>query len=59
MAKLMVSSAAAKGISGTKIIEKMTNSAYHVTSKKADEKIEKNNRMYAATYKKAAQYSAR
>lgn len=46
-------------IEGRKKIDRLTDVSYDVTSKRADKRIEDNNREYAATYKRAALFSAK
>ena len=40
-------------------IERLTNASYDAAARKADERIEENNREYAAIYKRAALFSAK
>ena len=42
-----------------KRVDRLTNTSYDVAARKADERIEQNNREYAATYKRAALFSAK
>lgn len=46
-------------IEGRKKVERLTNMSYDVAAKRADKRIEENNREYAATYKRAALFSAK
>lgn len=46
-------------IKGAKRVNRITNAAYDVAARKADERIEENNREYAAAYKRAALFSAK
>ena len=46
-------------IKSAKRVERLTNASYDVVARKADERIEENNREYAATYKRAALFSAK
>ena len=42
-----------------KRVDRITNTSYDVAARKADKRIEENNREYAATYKRAALFSAK
>lgn len=46
-------------IKSAKRVDRLTNTSYDAAARKADERIEKNNREYAATYKRAALFSAK
>ena len=46
-------------IKSTKKVDRLTNTSYDVAARRADERIEKNNREYAATYKRATLFSAK
>lgn len=46
-------------IEGRKKVDRLTNASYDAAAKRADKRIEDNNREYAATYKKAALFSAK
>ncbi len=46
-------------IKGGKKVERLTNASYDDAARRANERIEKNNREYAATYKRAALFSAK
>lgn len=46
-------------IKGAKRVERLTNTSYDVVARKADERIEENNREYAATHKRAALFIAK
>lgn len=46
-------------IEGTKKVDRLTNVSYDAAAKRADKRIEENNREYAATYKRAALFSAK
>jgi predicted transcriptional regulator len=59
MAKLIIRESAKCGIEGATVIKKMTNKKYDQISKSADIRIEKNNRDYIDTYKKATLYTAK
>lgn len=57
--KLVFGSIAYATIEGKKQVKRLTNESYDVAAKKADKRIEENNREYAATYKRAALFSAK
>lgn len=57
--KLIFGNAAYATIEGRKKVDRLTNASYDVAAKKADKRIEENNREYAATYKRAALFSAK
>lgn len=57
--RLEFSEIAYKKINNKVKINRMTNEVYDTASKRADKRIEENNREYAATYKKAALFSAK
>lgn len=46
-------------IKSAKRVDRLTNTSYDAAARKADERIEKNNREYAVTYKRAALFSAK
>lgn len=57
--KLEFGDIAYKKINNKTKINQMTNKKYDTASKRADARIEENNREYAATYKRAALFSAK
>lgn len=57
--KLLFSKSAYATIKNRKKVDRLTNESYDAAARKADERIEKNNREYAATYKRAALFSAK
>ena len=57
--KLIFGNAAYATIEGRKKVDRLTNASYDVAAKKADKRIEENNREYVATYKRAALFSAK
>lgn len=57
--KMLFGKSAYATIEGRKKVERLTNISYDEASRRADERIEKNNREYAATYKRAALFSAK
>lgn len=57
--KLLFGKNAYAAIKGAKRVDRLTNASYDVVARKADERIEENNREYAATYKRAALFSAK
>ena len=57
--KMLFGKSAYATIKNAKRIERLTNTSYDVAARKADERIEENNREYAATYKRAALFSAK
>ena len=52
--KLLFDKIAYATIKNAKKVERLTNISYDAAAKKADERIEENNREYATTYKRAA-----
>lgn len=59
MAKLVLSDTAYSEIQGKKKVARLTHVSYDQAAEKADRLIEENNREYAATYKRAALFSAK
>ena len=57
--KLVFGDIAYASIAGRKKIDRITEASYDAVSKKADKRIEENNREYAAVYKRAALFSAK
>lgn len=57
--QLLFGESAYATIKSGKKVERLTNVSYDAAARKADERIEKNNREYAATYKRAALFSAK
>ena len=57
--KLLFGKNAYATIKSAKRVERLTNASYDAAARKADERIEENNREYAATYKRAALFSAK
>lgn len=57
--KLVFGNIAYTTIEGRKKVDRLTNASYDAAAKKADKRIEENNREYAATYKRAALFSAK
>ena len=57
--KLLLGKNAYATIKSAKRVDRLTNTSYDVVARKADERIEENNREYAATYKRAALFSAK
>lgn len=57
--KLVFGNVAYTTIEGRKKVERLTNVSYDAAAKRADKRIEENNREYAATYKRAALFSAK
>ena len=57
--KQVFGNAAYAVIDGKKRVERLTNVSYDAASNRADKRIEENNREYAATYKRAALFSAK
>lgn len=57
--KLLFGKSAYATINSAKRVERLTNTSYDAAARKADERIEKNNREYAAIYKRAALFSAK
>lgn len=57
--KLLFGKNAYATIKSAKRVERLTNASYDTAAQKADERIEENNREYAATYKRAALFSAK
>lgn len=57
--KLILGNIAYTEIEGRKKVERLTNVSYDAAARRADKRIEENNREYAATYKKAALFSAK
>lgn len=57
--KLLFGKSAYATIKSAKRVDRLTNTSYDVAARKADERIEENNREYAATYKRAALFSAK
>lgn len=57
--KLLFDKRAYATIESAKRVDRLTNASYDIAARKADERIEKNNREYAATYKRAALFSAK
>ena len=57
--KLLFGKNAYATIKSAKRVDRLTNTSYDVVARKADERIEENNREYAATYKRAALFSAK
>lgn len=57
--KLVFGNVAYARIEGRKKVDRLTNISYDTAAKKADKSIEGNDREYAATYKKAALFSAK
>ena len=57
--KLLFGKNAYATIKSAKRVERLTNASYDTAAQKADERREENNREYAATYKRAALFSAK
>ena len=57
--KLLFGNNAYATIKGGKKVDRLTNASYDAAARKADERIEKNNREYAETYKRAALFSVK
>ena len=57
--KLLSGKNAYATIKSAKRVDRITNTSYDVAARKADKRIEENNREYAATYKRAALFSAK
>lgn len=57
--KLIFSNVAYTTIEGRKKVERLTNASYDAAAERADKRIEENNHEYAATYKRAALFSAK
>lgn len=57
--KLLFGKNAYATIKSAKRVARLTNTSYDVVAQKADERIEENNREYAATYKRTALFSAK
>lgn len=57
--KLLFGKNAYATIKSSKRVERLTNASYDAAARKADERIEENNREYAAIYKRAALFSAK
>ena len=57
--KLLFGKNAYATITSAKRVARLTNTSYDVVAQKADERIEENNREYAAKYKRAALFSAK
>lgn len=57
--KLVFNNAAFAVIEGSKRVDRLTNLTYDAAAKRADKRIEENNLEYAATYKRAALFSAK
>ena len=57
--KLLFGKNAYATIKSAKRIERLTNVSYDAAVRKTDERIEENNREYAATYKRAALFSTK
>lgn len=57
--KLVFDNIAYASIDGRRKIDRLTDISYDAASKRADKRIEENNREYAATYKRAALFSAK
>lgn len=57
--KLVFGNIAYASIEGRRKIDRITDVSYDAASKRADKRIEENNREYAATYKRAALFSAK
>lgn len=57
--KMLFSKSAYVTIKSTKKVDRLTNTSYDVAARRADERIEKNNRKYAATYKRATLFPAK
>ena len=57
--KILFGESAYATIECAKRVDRLTNTSYDVAARKADERIEQNNREYAATYKRAALFSAK
>ena len=57
--KLLFGKSAYVTIKSAKRVDRLTNTSYDAAARKADERIEENNREYAATYKRAALFSAK
>lgn len=57
--KMVFSGIAYTTIEGRKKVDRLTNESYDVAARKADKRIEENNREYAATYKRAALFFAK
>lgn len=57
--KLVFGNTAYTSIEGRKKVERLTNASYDAAAERADKRIEENNREYAATYKRAALFSAK
>lgn len=57
--KLIFGNTAYAPIEDSKKVKRLTNEFYDAAAERADKRIEENNREYAATYKKAALFSAK
>lgn len=57
--KMLFGKSAYATIKSAKRVDRLTNTSYDAAARKADERIEKNNREYAVTYKRAALFSAK
>lgn len=57
--KLLFGKNAYATIKSAKRVDRLTNASYDAAARKADGRIEENNREYAATYKRAALFSAK
>lgn len=57
--KLLFGKNAYTTIKSAKRVDRLTNASYDAAARKADGRIEENNREYAATYKRAALFSAK
>lgn len=57
--KLLFGKNAYTTIKSANRVDRLTNTSYDAVARKADERIEENNREYAAIYKRAALFSAK
>lgn len=57
--KMVFGNVAYTTIEGRKKVDRLTSVSYDEAAKRADGRIEENNREYAATYKRAALFSAK